>query len=94
MQKGVHAILGCDPKGITQMKSGDLLIEVETPSQSKQLQKAKLLQNVPIKTSLHRSLNTCKGVVKHPQLKQGTESEIKENLSHLVTSVHLFNIIK
>ncbi|XP_055924575.1 uncharacterized protein LOC129956668 [Argiope bruennichi] len=45
------------------MRSGDLLVEVNSRKQAQQIQKLKALGNVPITVSPHQSLNTSKGVI-------------------------------
>ncbi|XP_055924761.1 uncharacterized protein LOC129956833 [Argiope bruennichi] len=45
------------------MRSGDLLVEVNSRKQAQQIQKLKALGNIPITVSPHQSLNTSKGVI-------------------------------
>ena len=94
IEKGFHALLGCDPKNITCLKSGDLLVEVVTGTQANALQKATKLHKTPIKVSPHKTLNTCKGIVKHPHLKVGSVEEIKEGLNSIASDVHRFTTFR
>ncbi|XP_055928000.1 uncharacterized protein LOC129959202 [Argiope bruennichi] len=45
------------------MRSGDLLLEIDSKKQSQQLMKLKALANIPISVSPHSSLNFSKGVI-------------------------------
>ncbi|XP_055925538.1 uncharacterized protein LOC129957298 [Argiope bruennichi] len=45
------------------MRSGDLLIEINSRKQAQNIQKLKALATIPIKVYLHTSLNTSKGVI-------------------------------
>ena len=78
--KGIQGIAG-EPKQITRLRSGDLLIEVGQRSHANNLLKATMLVNIPIKVSAHNTLNTRKGVIKCNDLKFVSEAEILEGLS-------------
>ena len=63
------------------MKSGSVFIEVETKQQCKNLLKTtKLLGYLPVKVSLHRTLNSSKFVIKCEELDKMDEEEIKIEL--------------
>ena len=51
-------------KSIKCFHSGDLLVEVSSASQSRSLKKINNLAGCPVTTSPHRTLNTCKGVIR------------------------------
>ena len=94
IQKGFHALLGCDPKNIRSLRSGDLLVEVDTISQARCIEKCSKVHTVPVKTSPHRTLNTSKGIVRHEALRQGSVEEILDSLRETVCHVHRFTRIK
>ena len=68
------------PKTVKNLKNGTLLIESSNKNQADKISKWKHFDNIKIKTYLHNSLNTCKGVVKSHELSLGTLDEIKTNL--------------
>ena len=74
IQKGIQGLVG-EPKTIKRLRSGDLLIEVDRESHSTKLLKITELANVPVKVSPHRTLNTSKGVLRTPELKNTTREE-------------------
>lgn len=78
--KGIKGIAG-DVKNIKRLRSGDLLIEVISPSQSRSLLKAKSLNGCPIEVTMHRTLNYCKGVVRSYETLTCEEDRIRDNLS-------------
>jgi len=51
-------------KSIKCLRSGDLLMEVGSASQSRSLNKINNLAACPVTASPHRTLNTCKGVIR------------------------------
>ena len=81
IQKGIEGLAG-EPKSIKRLRSGDLLIEVDRGSHSTNLQKATELAGKPIKVSPHRTLNTSKGVIRTPELRNTTNEEIIAQLGH------------
>ncbi|XP_055938200.1 uncharacterized protein LOC129968368 [Argiope bruennichi] len=62
VQKAVAATVG-EVTSIRKMRSGDLLVEVNSRKQAQQLQKLKALATIAITVSPHQSLNTSKGVI-------------------------------
>ena len=94
IEKGLHGIIGCHPKAVTSLRSGELLIEVDSPSQARSLQRAKNLHIVPIKCSPHKTLNYSKGIVRHERLKQGTVEEIKHALREVAIDAHRFTSLR
>ena len=75
VNKAIVAVLGSDPFNIKKLRNGEILIEVDKEAQSSKLLKtAKLnliMDNViPITVSPHYSLNTKKGVIRCPDIKE------------------------
>lgn len=68
------------PKYIKKLYNGNLLIETHNEKQTKELLKLKTFENIKIKSYLHPTLNTCRGVVKSQELSLCTLEEIKTNL--------------
>ncbi|XP_055924603.1 uncharacterized protein LOC129987679 [Argiope bruennichi] len=62
VQKAINATIG-EPTSIRKMRSGDLLIEINSRKQAQQLQKIKALATIPVRVTPHQSLNTSKGVI-------------------------------
>ena len=94
IQKGIQGLVG-EPKTIKRLRSGDLLIEVDRESHSTKLLKITELANVPVKVSPHRTLNTSKGVLKTPELKNTTREELIDQLKQQgVTDARMVTIKK
>ncbi|XP_055936860.1 uncharacterized protein LOC129966460 [Argiope bruennichi] len=62
VQKAISATIG-EPNSIRKIRSGDLLIEVNSRMQAQQLQKIKALATIPVRVTPHILLNTSKGVI-------------------------------
>ncbi|XP_055924727.1 uncharacterized protein LOC129956805 [Argiope bruennichi] len=62
VQKAISATIG-EVSSIKKMRSGDLLVEVNSRKQSLNIQKLKALATIAISVSPHQSMNTCKGVI-------------------------------
>ena len=59
---------------------GDLLVEYTNKTQIENLLRLKTFHGLKVQVSLHASLNTCKGVVRCPDLKGVSEEEILEEM--------------
>ena len=79
IEKVLHGMVGV-PKSIKKLKSGDLLVEYEKKKQIDTLLRLEKFHDLKVKVSLHSSLNTCKGVVRCPDLKGASEQEILEEM--------------
>ena len=88
IEKGFHALLGCEPINIALLKSGDLLLEIRTSKQAKTIETMTNLHTTPVKATPHRSLNTCKGIVRHPHLKSGSEQDLRDGLKSVASDIH------
>ncbi|GBN14547.1 hypothetical protein AVEN_139703-1 [Araneus ventricosus] len=80
IEKALQGI-GGSPKSVKKLKSGDLLIETSSAIQTKSFLLAQTFLNNPVKITLHRTLNSSRGVISEPQLLHSPESEILEGLS-------------
>ncbi|GBN73103.1 hypothetical protein AVEN_189693-1 [Araneus ventricosus] len=73
--------IGGSPKSVKKLKSGDLLIETTSAIQTKSFLIAKSILNKSLSVTIHRTLNSCRGVISEPQLLKDTESKILTGLS-------------
>ena len=85
VNKAIVAVLGSDPFNIKKLRNREILIEVNKEAQSKKLLKTTKLhltmENViPITVSPHCSLNTKKGVIRCPNIKECSDEEILERI--------------
>lgn len=84
-----------EPKKITRLYSGDLLVEVSQRSHSTNLLRATRLANIPVLVSKHKTLNSKKGVIRCRDLKYCDDQEILEGLvSQHVTEIFHIKISK
>ncbi len=81
IEKCIQGNLGTVNK-VSKMRSGCLLIEINRQSQVAAIEKMKDFFNIPIKVSPHRSLNSCKGVVRSRDLAAMDSDEITQELQH------------
>ena len=94
IQKGIQGLVG-EPKIIKRLRSGDLLIEVDRETHSTKLLAITELAQVPVKVSPHRTLNTLKGVLRTPELKNTTREELLTQLKKQgVTEARMVTIKK
>ncbi|GFV21148.1 putative RNA-directed DNA polymerase from transposon BS [Trichonephila clavipes] len=63
------------PKSVKRLRSGDLLVETSSSTQTKSLL-AKTFLNSPVNIIPHKSLNTSRGVISEPDLLATSEAEI------------------
>ncbi|GFX28452.1 uncharacterized protein TNCV_1152611 [Trichonephila clavipes] len=81
--------IGGEPKSVKRLRSGDLLIETTSALQIKSFLLAKSFLNNPETVSLHKTLNSCRGVISEPDMLGTPDSEILEGFSdHGVTQSH------
>ena len=81
LKKAIDGMANAKLDNAKAMKSGKVLIEVETKQQCKNLLKTtKLLGYLPVKVSPHRTLNSSKFVIKCEELDIMEENEIKKEL--------------
>ncbi|GBN38061.1 hypothetical protein AVEN_208397-1 [Araneus ventricosus] len=92
VEKAITATVG-DVKSTKKLRSGDLLVEVQSRKQSEQIVKLKTFSNIPVTVSPHVSLNSSKGVVTCGELLNVTTEEIlKELQSQGVSHVRRISI--
>ena len=72
--------LASEPKSVKKTKQG-LLIEVHAKSHAVNLLKSKIMANIPIRVTVHRSLNSRKGVIRCRELSGLTEQDIRSELA-------------
>ena len=75
----LHGIAGVQ-KSVKKLRSGDLLVEYTNRKHIENLLRTEKFFDFDVTVSLHTSLNTCKGVVRCPDLSGCSEQEILENM--------------
>ncbi|GFU12394.1 uncharacterized protein TNCV_723561 [Trichonephila clavipes] len=80
IQKALVGI-GGEPKSVTRIRYGDLLIETLCVVQTMSFLLAKVFLNSPVIISPHKILNSCHGVISEPDLLTIPEAEILEGFS-------------
>ena len=78
--KGIQALAG-NPVNVKKLRSGDILVEVSKRSHSTNLLHANFFVNVPVNVTVHKTLNSTKGVIRCRDLLDCTEEEIVTELS-------------
>ncbi|GBM11145.1 hypothetical protein AVEN_243016-1 [Araneus ventricosus] len=79
VEKAITGSIG-DVKSTKKLRSGDLLVEVQSRKQSEQIVKLKKFSNIPITVSPHASLNSSKGVITCGELLNVPTEEILKEL--------------
>ena len=80
IEKQINSILGT-PKSVKKLKNGNLLVECYNKTQAENLLKHKTFFNIKVKIYPHPTLNSCKGVIRCPELALCKDTEeIKANL--------------
>ncbi|GFW49924.1 uncharacterized protein TNCV_2315061 [Trichonephila clavipes] len=73
--------IGGEPKSLKRLRSGDLLIETNSALQTKSFLLAKSFLNSPLMIGLHKTLNSCRGVISEPNLLTTNDGEILDGFS-------------
>ena len=73
-------------KSIKKLRSGDFLLEVSSATQSRQMNNLKFIMDRPVIVTPHRSLNSCKGVIRCKELIDCDEQEILSKLKSQAVS--------
>ncbi|GBN17300.1 hypothetical protein AVEN_131247-1, partial [Araneus ventricosus] len=80
VEKGITSSVG-EVKSTKKLRSGDLLVEVESPKQAKQIAKLNSLSTIPVTVNPHATLNSSKGVISCGELLNESAEKITEELS-------------
>ncbi|GBN64088.1 hypothetical protein AVEN_135943-1 [Araneus ventricosus] len=80
VEKGITSSVG-EVKSSKKLRSGDLLVEVESPKQAKQIGKLNSLSTIPVTVNPHATLNSSKGVISCGELLNESVEKITEELS-------------
>ena len=88
IDKALRAAAG-DLKTVKRLQKGDLLLEASSSTQSRCLQHLTHLGDCPVSVTPHRTLNSCKGVIRCRDLVDCDKDEILSELSNQhVTDIH------
>ncbi|GBO43202.1 hypothetical protein AVEN_141923-1 [Araneus ventricosus] len=79
VEKAITSGVG-EVKSTKKLRSGDLLVEVESPKQAKEIAKIKSLSTIPVTVKPHATLNSSKGVISCGELLNESEEKITEEL--------------
>ncbi|GBM94945.1 hypothetical protein AVEN_249609-1 [Araneus ventricosus] len=80
VEKGITSSVG-EVKSTKKLRSGDLLVEVESPKQAKQIAKLNSLSTISVTVNPHATLNSSKGVISCGELLNESVEKITEELS-------------
>jgi len=69
-----------DVVNVKKLRSGALLIEVSRPAQASNLLKQTTFAMIPVKVTPHRTMNTCKGVIRDRDLADMDTTELVDEL--------------
>ena len=87
VQKSLQCQVGT-VKSIKKLQSGCLLVEVSTKTYADLLSKITELANIPVAVSAHRTLNSCRGIIRCRDIRDCDDAEILQELKSAgVTSV-------
>ena len=85
VNKAIVAVLWSDPLNMKKLRNGDILVELDKENQSSKLLKTTKLNLtmdnvIPITVSPHYNLNTKKGVIRCPDIKDCSDEERLDGL--------------
>ena len=80
IDKSLRACAGT-VKSVKKLRAGILLVEVTRETQATNLLALKSILDLNVKVSAHRSMNSCKGVVRSYDLAQTSEAELLSELA-------------
>jgi hypothetical protein len=87
IEKTLKGLIG-ETKSVKKLNSGIILVEVLREGQANNLLKQTSFASIDVQVSEHRTLNTCKGVIRCMELAQMESDELLANLStHGVVAV-------
>ena len=94
IEKQIESLIGT-PKNVKKLKNGTLLVETNRKSQTDNLLKITKFFNINVTVTEHKTLNSCKGIIRDRMLKHETEENITEYLhTQGVTACKRFKIKK
>ena len=94
IEKQIESLIG-KPKNVKKKKNGTLLVETNRKSQSENLLKITTFFYLNVTVTEHKTLNSCKGIIRDRMLKHETEENITEYLKQQgVTACKHFTIKK
>ncbi|GFT15527.1 putative RNA-directed DNA polymerase from transposon BS [Trichonephila clavipes] len=74
--------IGGEPKSVKQLRSGDLLVETSSSTQTKSFLLAKSFLDLPVNIIPYKSLNTSRGVISESDLLTTPEAETLDRFSN------------
>ncbi|RUS72443.1 hypothetical protein EGW08_019789 [Elysia chlorotica] len=89
ISKALKGIVG-EPKSVTKLRSGELLVECCSEAQVKRLGKIDTFVNIPVTVKAHRSLNSSRGVVRSRDLETTSEEEMVKELDGVPHARRIF----
>ena len=94
IEKQIESQIGT-AKSVKKLKNQTLLVETSRKAQTENLKKLDLFFSVPVEVTEHTTLNSSKGIIRNPILKQEIEESILDYLKPQgVTHVKRFRIKK
>ena len=94
VQKGFQAIAGT-LKSTKRLRDGSFLVECSRRAQAENLMRTTTFVNRPVHVSMHRTLNSSRGVIRCRELSLLSEAEIRDELkSQGVVEVHRVTVKK
>ncbi|GBN45477.1 hypothetical protein AVEN_100347-1 [Araneus ventricosus] len=92
VQRAIVSTIG-EVNFVRKLRSGDLLVEVNSLKQAQQILKLKSFETIQINVTTHRTLNSCEGVITCGELFNDTMEQITQELkSEGVIHVRRINI--
>jgi hypothetical protein len=79
VQKFLQCRIG-NVKSAKKLQSGALLVEVATSSQASSLTLMDVFVDVPVKVTAHRTLNSCRGIIRCRDLRDCDDGEVLHEL--------------
>ena len=75
---------GAEPHVVTKQRSGDLMVELRSKEQERKLERVSSFLDIPVTVRPHKSLNTCRGVIKHSDFQDCTEEEFVDEFPDVI----------
>ena len=81
IENQIEAAIGT-PKSVKKLKNGTLLVETTRKQQTENLLKMSTFFILPVEVSEHKSMNSSKGIIRDPILKNESKDNMKEYLEN------------